>query len=110
MAESAIGGLALIGVFNHVVENYHYFRLAQDFGSDFQYNQIALHNAGMRISRWGQSIGLTGEVNDQATLDGLIPKELQEGAQKHLGQLLKLMTEAKEQSKSFSACKFIIPI
>lgn len=108
MAELAVGvvGLAaLVGTFNDAVDFCEYIELRKDFGSDFITSQIQLKNAGMRLTRWGQAVGLTGEPMDQKTLEGKVSADMRASAEEHLGQVNELIDKARRQSLSYGRGK-----
>lgn len=107
IAGVAMGAVSLVPLFNMVIKEYHYFQLAQDFGSDFQYSLVTLRNAGIRLTQWGESVGLIGPPVDQSTLEGVVPENARKDAEQHLGELNRIMRDARRQSEDFSACKFI---
>lgn len=99
MAETA---LALIPLFNHIVEDIHYFKLAKDFGTDLQSNMILLENSALRLSRWGKTVGLTSDMKEVTSLEGLIAPDNEKQALRTLTQINDLMKEAKRQSQDLS--------
>ncbi|OCK96967.1 uncharacterized protein K441DRAFT_549827 [Cenococcum geophilum 1.58] len=58
------GILGLAGLFNNAVDCFEYVQLGREFGRDYQTNLLKLDDARLRLSRWGQSMGLSGELED----------------------------------------------
>jgi hypothetical protein len=98
----AVGVFALAGLFNNVVDCFGYVQLGRSFGTNFQTSLLRLGNAGLRLSRWGQAVGLSGDFEDARSLQGAavqnedIPK-----AEKVLGQILELFADAERISAKY---------
>jgi len=58
------GILGLAGLFNNAVDCFEYVQLGREFGRDYQTNLLKLDDARLRLSRWGQSMELSGELED----------------------------------------------
>ncbi|KAI4949551.1 hypothetical protein J4E91_005290 [Alternaria rosae] len=59
----ALGILALTGTFNNAIDCFEYIRLGRAFGTNFQTSLLKLDNARLRLSRWGESVGLDNAHN-----------------------------------------------
>lgn len=85
----AVGIIALAGLFNNAVDCFEYVQLGRSFGTNFQTSLFKLDNARLRLSRWGQAVGLSGDIASVQSLQSAklsqedIPK-----AEKLLGQIL----------------------
>jgi hypothetical protein len=92
----AVGIIALAGLFNNAVDCFEYVQLGRAFGNNFQTSLLKLDNARLQLSRWGQAVGLSGEIEDISSLQGTTIKEEDIAqAEKLLGQLLKLFADAE---------------
>jgi hypothetical protein len=58
MAEAAGLVFAVLGAFNDAVQCFEYIQLARNFDRDFQTATLKLAISKLRLSRWGQSVGL----------------------------------------------------
>ena len=63
-----VGVLALAGLFNNTVDCFEYVQIGRCFGQSYQTSLLKLDNAKLRLSRWGQSIGLSGELGGVQSL------------------------------------------
>lgn len=60
----AIGIVALAGLFNNALDCFEYIQLGRCFSTNFQTGLLKLGNARLRLSRWGESVGLTSELQN----------------------------------------------
>ena len=67
-ASFAVGLIALAGLFNNAVDCFEYVQLGRRFGADFQTSLLKLDNARLRLSRWGQAVGLSGDLGNVQSL------------------------------------------
>lgn len=89
----AVGVVALAGLFNNAVDCFEYVQLGRSFCTNFQTSLLKLDNARLRLSRWGQSVGLSGDVKNARSLQTVaLPTEDVAKAEKVLGQILDLFT------------------
>ena len=103
----AIGIVGLAAVFNDALECFVYVQIGRAFGKDFQTAMIKLHNAELRLSRWGQGMGLH-TVNSEADAEKVVSKFDEkvtdrdvEQAKRSLGQLMNLFTEAGKMAEKY---------
>jgi hypothetical protein len=92
----AVGVIALAGLFNNAVDCFEYVQLGRNFSGSFQTNIIKLDNARLRLSRWGQSIGLGGDLEEVQSLDSatLSPEDTAR-AEALIGQIQELFAKAE---------------
>lgn len=92
----AVGIVALAGLFNNAVDCFEYVQLGRSFGTNFQTSLLKLDNARLRLSRWGQAVGLSGNIENVQSLEAaVIPAEDIPKAEKILGQILELFADAE---------------
>ncbi|KAJ9652363.1 hypothetical protein H2201_009224, partial [Coniosporium apollinis] len=93
---------ALAGLFNNAVDCFEYVQLGRGFGTNFQTSLLKLDNARLRLSRWGQSVGLSGDLEDVQSLHGTLgsAKDVSK-AEGVLGQILELFAAAEGVSTKF---------
>ena len=100
--EGAVGlaasAVALAGLFNNAVQCFEYVRLGKGIGESFQTCQLKLDNASLRLSRWGNSVGLSDGLSDGRVLRGSRDAGR---TQKYLEHILKLFEDAESVSKKF---------
>ena len=95
----AVGTVALAGLFNNAVDCFEYIQLGRGFSKSFETNLLMLDCARLRLSRWGQSIGLTDELTDLSSSQRLSLKEQDiHRAEALLGHLLELFADAERIS------------
>ena len=69
MAETAglvVGGVALASLFSACVDCFEYVQLGRNFGNSHQKCLLKLDVVRLRLSRWGESVRLTGENDRKA--------------------------------------------
>jgi len=54
-----VGVVALAGLFNNAVDCFDYVQAGRSFGKNSQICLTKLSNAQLRVSRWGESVGLS---------------------------------------------------
>ncbi|KAH7081992.1 small s protein [Paraphoma chrysanthemicola] len=98
----AVGIVALAGLFNNAMDCFEYVQLGCSFGNNFQTNLLKLDNARLRLSRWGQAVGLSGDLEDALSLqEATVQKEDIDKAERVLGHILDLFAEAEEISAKY---------
>ena len=74
-AELTVGVVGLVGLFKDDVDCFEYIQLGRNFGRDFQTSFLKFGIARLRLSRWGQALGLSDDItikiNHRKILDGL---------------------------------------
>ena len=100
----AVGIVTLANLFNNAVDCFEYVQLGRNFGTNFQTSLLKLENARLRLSRWGQAVGLSGDPQNAPSLQavaiaaGDTPK-----AERLLGQILKLFVDAEGVSTNYKS-------
>ncbi|PSN61267.1 hypothetical protein BS50DRAFT_562753 [Corynespora cassiicola Philippines] len=98
----AIGTVTLAGLFNNAVDCFEYVQLGRNFGTNFQTSLLKLDNARLRLSRWGQAVGLSGSVEHARSLqESSVKIEDIPKAEKVLGQILELFVESEKISARY---------
>ncbi|KAH7109510.1 prion-inhibition and propagation-domain-containing protein [Dactylonectria macrodidyma] len=68
--EIAISALGLAGLFNNVIDWFEYIYVAKQRGPRLQTHLLKLDNAQLRLTRWGEAVGLSGfQVEDDDSLE-----------------------------------------
>ncbi|CAN9166705.1 unnamed protein product [Alternaria alternata] len=100
----AVGIVALAGLFNNAVDCFEYVQLGSAFGTDFQVSLLKLDILRLRLSRWGKSVGLDGDLsNVHAIKLATGPPEDIEKAGNVLGQIMDLFTKMESKSKKYQS-------
>ena len=97
-----VGVLAIAGLFNNAVDCFEYVQIGRNFGQGFQTGLLKLDGARLRLSRWGQSVGLSGELEDEQSLPQAFESAYDTNkAEQMLGQILELFADAEGISAKF---------
>ena len=103
-ASFAASILALAGLFNDVIDCFEYVQLGRNCGKDFQTCLLKLDDARLRLSRWGESAGLGGDLSNTQALQRTLGSEHNiEQATSRLKQIFQLFNEAERVSNQFKA-------
>ncbi|KAL9611365.1 MAG: hypothetical protein Q9167_003984 [Letrouitia subvulpina] len=100
-ASLAVGVLAISGLFNNAIDCFEYVQIGRNFGQGYQTGLLKLDGARLRLSRWGESIGVSGELKDTKSLQALKSAENVNKAEQILGQILELFADAEGISAKF---------
>ena len=110
MAEAgglAIGIFGLAGLFSTTVQCFEFIQLGRAFEKTFQTSQLKLDNLRLRLSRWGNSLGLSNNLHDNphdaALLENRLGPQAIEHARSVLGQILLLFADAESISHKFKS-------
>ena len=91
-----VGIVGLTGLFNNAVNCFEYVQLGRNFGKTFQTSLLKLDNSRLRLSRWGKSVGINGDLNNVQSLNQTFTSAQDvEKAEGILGQILALFAEAE---------------
>ncbi|PWI65029.1 hypothetical protein PCL_07441 [Purpureocillium lilacinum] len=98
-----VGVVGLASLFNNVIDSFEYVHIAKTFGSNFQTSLLKLENARLRLSRWGDALGLSGgAIDDQTALPSNVWSEADKGkAEQLLGQILACFNQAWKISDQY---------
>jgi hypothetical protein len=98
----AVGILALASLFNNAVDCFEYVQLGRSFGTDFQTCLLKLDNARLRLSRWGQAVGLSGNLEGAQSLQEATVQEEDIAKAEHvLGQIMELFADTEKISMKY---------
>ncbi|KAF1963429.1 hypothetical protein CC80DRAFT_486821 [Byssothecium circinans] len=100
----AVGIVALAGLFNNAMDCFEYVQLGRNFDTNFQTSLLKLENARLRLSRWGQAVGLSGDPKNTRSLQAVaIAAEDTLKAERLLGQILYLFADAEGVSTNYKS-------
>jgi hypothetical protein len=98
-------------LFNDAVQSFEYIQMGANFGHSFQTSLLKLDVVRLRLTRWGQSVGLA-KVDD-----GVNPLQMtslacedREQVQDLLAQILELFAEAEAASKRLRRRNSTVPV
>lgn len=83
---------------------FQYVELGKSFGTNFQTCLLQLDNTQLRLSRWGQAVGIGAEPNGVLSLDqATISSEDKKRAEVLLGQIAVIFKDAERASRKLQA-------
>ena len=98
----AVGVLAIAGLFNNAIDCFEYVQIGRNFGQGYQTGLLKLDGARLRLSRWGQAVGLSCELKDTQSLSQALESARDvDQAEQILGQILELLAGAESISAKF---------
>ncbi|RSM06848.1 hypothetical protein CEP52_005525 [Fusarium oligoseptatum] len=102
----AVGLISLATTFDSVLNCFEYVHLGKNFGTDFEDCLLKLDNARLRLSRWGEAVGLSEVEEDTTSLKGTKISEADiPQAQKLLGGVLTQLKRVKTLEAEFKRGK-----
>lgn len=105
----AVGVVALAGLFNNTVDTFNYVQVSRDLGTKYQTGLLKLENTQLRLSRWGQSLGLGRELQNVTTLENTFAlQEKTAQAEARLGHILRLFEEAQSITTKMVAPEVVV--
>ncbi|KAG9511495.1 hypothetical protein KCV07_g10133, partial [Aureobasidium melanogenum] len=100
----AIGVAAIAGLFNNAVDCFGYVQLGRNLEKDLATCVLKLGDARLGLSRWGQAVGLSGDLGNTEELHPIFrAEETNKNAQERLGHILKLFADAENISHKFQS-------
>jgi hypothetical protein len=102
----AVGIISLAGLFTNVIDCFEYVHLGRTLGSDLQTSLLKLDNARLRLSRWGEAMGLN-EVDEKGPFlnDASLTEPSVLHARKLLEEILNQFRKAEKVSAEYAAIK-----
>jgi hypothetical protein len=98
----AIGIIGLSGLFNNAVDCFEYVQIGRGFGRDFQTSLLKLDVARLRLTRWGESVGLGSALDEAQSLESTVfSAKAVPLAERILGQIQDLFADAERVSQRF---------
>lgn len=100
----AVGVAGLAGLFETAIDGFRYVRAGREFGIDFQTSCLQLDNAQLRLSRWGEAVGLGSQTAATTTLQAtsVAQKDIKR-AEALLGHIVVLFQQAETVTNEFRA-------
>jgi hypothetical protein len=92
----AVGVIALAGLFNNAVDCFDYLQIGRSLGRDYHTGLLKLDVAKLRLTRWGQAVGLGPTLDNATSLQSTtLSVESISVAERVLGQVLALFENAQ---------------
>ncbi|KAL6890080.1 prion-inhibition and propagation domain-containing protein [Trichoderma evansii] len=88
-------------IFNDAVQSFGYIQMGANFGKSFQTSLLKLDVLRLRLTRWGQSVGLANVDDVKPFQITKLAPEDREQVQGLLDQILELFADAEAASKRF---------
>lgn len=99
----AVGVLGIAGLFNNAVDTFNYIQVGRNLAMKHQTEVLKLESTQLRLSRWGQSLGLSGDLSETRTLNVVFGSEdAASQAEKRLGHILNLLEDARKITQKLS--------
>ena len=96
----AVSIASLAPLFQTALDCFQYVQLGKSFSTDFQTCLLQLDNIQLRLSRWGQAIGIGADTESTLSLSGTsISPEDQRRAETILGHVISLFKDAESVSR-----------
>ena len=103
IAEVAIASVELIlAAFDGARKCFQLISLTKNCNTDVKPIVVTLRNANLQVSRWGETVGLTGVELDKQSVENHLPKGQRNGAEETLRTIKALMDKIKD-STNFAA-------
>ncbi|KAI7259286.1 hypothetical protein KC343_g2332 [Hortaea werneckii] len=95
--------VALVGLFDNALNCFKHVKVAKSFGSDYQTYVLRLQNLRLRLSRWGEAVGLGEQfaAGDQPTTSVLPDAEVKQ-AKELIGHIIRLFSDTEELAEKFA--------
>ncbi|KAK3942580.1 prion-inhibition and propagation-domain-containing protein [Diplogelasinospora grovesii] len=102
-----VGVVGLASLFNNVIDCFEYIHIGKSLGSNLQVHLLRLDNARLRLSRWGDALGLSGgAIDDTTALPSNVWSEADKRkAEDNLGQILEQFNKAWKISAQYKIRK-----
>jgi hypothetical protein len=93
----SVSVVALVSLFETALNCFKHVKVAKSFGSDNQTYVLRLQNLRLRLSRWGEAVGLGRESTavDQPTTSALSESEVKH-AEAVVGHIIRLFSDTEE--------------
>lgn len=96
-ASLGVSVIALVGLFDNALNCFKHVQVAKSFGSDYQTYVLRLQNLRLRLSRWGEAVGLGEQstAGDQPRTTAL-PESAVKQAEVLVGHIVRLFSDTEE--------------
>jgi hypothetical protein len=96
--------VALVSLFDSALNCFKHVKVAKSFGSDYQTYVLRLQNLRLRLSRWGEAVGLGKQstANDRPRATALSKSEVEQ-AKELVGHIIRLFSDTEELAEKYAA-------
>jgi hypothetical protein len=95
--------IALVGLFDNALNCFKHVKVAKSFGTDYQTYVLRLQNLRLRLSRWGEAVGLGNPSTavSQPKTSALSASEVKQ-AEVLVGHIIRLFSDTEELAEKYA--------
>jgi hypothetical protein len=99
----SVSVVALATIFDSALNCFKHVKVAKSFGVDYQTYVLRLQNLQLRLSRWGETVGLGKDVtaHEQSTPSSLPELQLKR-AEELVGHIIRLFSDAEDLADKYA--------
>jgi hypothetical protein len=99
----SVSVVALVSLFDSALNCFKHVKVAKSFGSDYQTYVLRLQNLRLRLSRWGEAVGLGKQstANDRPRTTALSEFEVEQ-AEAMVGHIIRLFSDTEELAEKYA--------
>jgi hypothetical protein len=99
----SVSVVALVSLFDSALNCFKHVKVAKSFGSDYQTHVLRLQNLRLRLSRWGEAVGLGKQstANDRPRTTALSNSEMEQ-AKELVGHIIRLFSDTEELAEKYA--------
>lgn len=99
----SVSVVALATIFDSALNCFKHVKVAKSFGSDYQTYILRLQNLRLRLSRWGETVGLGRKptVIEQSAAGALPDSQLKQ-AEEVVGHIIRLFSDGRELADKYA--------
>lgn len=99
----SVSVVALVSLFNTALDCFKRVKVAKSFGSDYQTYVLRLQNLRLRLSRWGEAVGLSKQSTavGQPRTSALSESEVKQ-AEAVVGHIIRLFSDTEELAAKYA--------
>jgi hypothetical protein len=99
----SVSVVALATIFDSALNCFKHVKVAKSFGIDYQTYVLRLQNLQLRLSRWGETVGLGKDVtaHEQSTPSSLPESQLKR-AEELVGHIIRLFSDAEDLADKYA--------
>jgi hypothetical protein len=99
----SVSVVALATIFDSALNCFKHVKVAKSFGSDYQTHFLRLQNLQLRLSRWGETVGLGKDLTaGEQSMAGALPESQLKQAEALVGNIIRLFCDAGEVADRYA--------
>jgi hypothetical protein len=99
----SVSVVALATIFDSALNCFKHVKVAKSFGSDYQTYVLRLQNLQLRLSRWGETVGLGKDLTAGGqSMVGALPDSQLKQAEELVGHIIRLFSDAEELADKYA--------